>query len=301
MSRIAFVNGRYLPLHEAQVHVEDRGYQFSDGIYEVCLVLGGVMLDRDAHLDRLESSLAALAIAMPMHRAVLASHMERMIRKNLVREGTLYLQITRGVARREHGFPQPMPEPAIVMTTKRFDVAALLARQERGVRIVSTHDLRWKRCDIKSVSLLGNVLAKEAARAAGAYEAWMVDEAGMVSEGASSTAWIVDREGCLVTRHLSADILPGITRAVVLGLAREGGPGAVERPFSVAEAQAAREAFLVSTSSSVTPVVMIDDVGIADGRPGPVARELATRHWQHVERLTGYRPSVSSSAPSPTR
>lgn len=301
MSRYAFVNGRYLPLGAARVHVEDRGYQFSDGIYEVCLVLGGRMLDLGPHLDRMERSLAELAIAMPMSRAALVGHMERLIARNRLREGTLYLQITRGVARREHGFPQPAPEPAVVMTTRRFDVAALCSRQQRGVRVVTAPDLRWKRCDIKSVSLLGNVLAKEFARAARAFEAWMVDEAGLVTEGSSSTAWIVDHEGRLVTRRLGADILPGITRAVVFDLAREGGLGPVERAFPVAEAKTAREAFIASTSAGVTPVVAIDDAAVGDGKPGPVTLALVERHWQHVERLTGYRPSRSSSAASPAR
>ncbi len=290
MSRIAFVNGRYLPHRLAAVHIEDRGYQFSDGVYEVCLFLGGRFLDLEPHLERLARSLAALDIAMPMGRRALVSVMHRLMRRNRLETGTLYLQVTRGVAPRDHAVPARPPRPALVMTARRFDLAALRRRQESGIAVVTVPDERWKRCDIKSVSLLGNVRAKQAAGAAGGAEAWMVDDRGAITEGASSTAWIVDRDGRLVTRHLGPDILPGITRAVILSLTGESGIGLVERPFSADEARRAREAFTASTTRFIMPVVRIDGHAIGDARPGPLTRALIARHWRHVAAETGCEP-----------
>ena len=287
MSRIAFVNGRYLPHRQAAVHVEDRGYQFSDGVYEVCLFVNGRCLDLAPHLDRLERSLAALGIAMPMGRAALVSVMYRLMRRNRLATGTLYLQVTRGVAPRDHAVPAHPPRPALVMTARRFDLAALQRQQESGIAVVTVPDERWKRCDIKSVSLLGNVRAREAAGAAGGAEAWMVDDRGAITEGASSTAWIVDRDGRLVTRHLGPDILPGITRAVILSLAGESGIEIIERPFTVDEARQAREAFTASTTRFIMPVVRIDGRAVGDGRPGTLTRALIVRHWRHVAAETG--------------
>jgi len=284
---IAYVNGRYMPSRAAAVSITDRGYQFADGVYEVMLVLGGRLLDAEAHLDRLERSLSELAILMPMSRRALTCVMARLIRVNRLATGTLYLQVTRGIAPRDHAFPEPAPAPALAMTVKRFDLAALLRRQDSGIAVCTVPDERWKRCDIKSTALIGNVLAKQAAREAGAAEAWMVDAAGYITEGASTTAWIIDTDGRLVTRALGPEILPGITRQVILELAQETTGPVVERAFTPEEAMAAREVFLASTTSFITPVVRLNGTPIGDGTPGPVTRALIARHRAHVAAETG--------------
>jgi len=284
---LAYVNGRYLPARSAAVSIADRGYQFADGVYEVVLVVNGRLLDADAHLDRLERSLDELAIPMPMARRALGCVMRRLVRINRITTGTLYLQVTRGAAPREHAFPRRPPEPALTMTVKRYDLAALLAQQSSGVAAVTVPDQRWKRCDIKSTALIGNVLAKQAAREAGATEAWMVDAAGYITEGASTTAWIVDGGGRLVTRALGPEILPGITRRVILELAEEAGWPVVERAFTPQEVLQTAEAFLASTTNWITPVVRLDDRPIGNGEPGPVSRALIDRHCAHVKAETG--------------
>jgi D-alanine transaminase len=272
MSRIAYVNGRYLPHRHASVHVEDRGYQFADGVYEVVAVVDGLMVDEEPHLDRLERSLKELRIAWPLTRAALKIAMREVLRRNHIRHGIVYLQMTRGVARRDHPFPKSAT-PAVVITASRRPRPGD-ALMEEGVKALSVPDIRWGRCDIKSVALLPNVLAKQQAREAGAYEAWLVDEAGNVTEGGSTNAWIVTREGELVTRPTGHEILSGITRRSVLQLVREEGLNFVERPFSLEEAKRAREAFVTSATSYVTPVVQIDDAVVGNGKPGSVARKL---------------------------
>ncbi len=272
MSRIAYVNGRYLPHRDARVHVEDRGYQFADGVYEVVLAHGGRLVDEEPHLDRLDRSLAALRIAAPMARAPLRLAMRETVRRNLLRDGLLYIQVTRGVARRDHPFPANA-KPALVMTAKRLEPPDR-ARAERGAAVITIPDIRWARCDIKSVSLLPNVLGKQRAREAGAFEAWQVAGDGTVTEGTSTNAWIVTEGGEIVTRQIGRRILGGVTRAAVIELAREAGLALAERPFSVAEARAAREAFLTSATSFVTPVTRIDDATVGDGRAGPFALRL---------------------------
>ncbi len=280
MSRIAYVNGRYLPLREAAVHVEDRGYQFADGVYEVIGFVGGRLIDESPHLDRLDRSLGELSIAWPVSRRVLQLVMKTLIRRNGFADGILYMQITRGVARRDHAFPAGVA-PSLVMTVRRSKPvpAALLAN---GAAVVTIPDIRWQRCDIKSVSLLPNVLGKQAARQAGAYEAWMVDGQGRVTEGTSTNAWIVTADGELVTRHLENAILSGITRAAILRLAQDAGLTVCERPFTAAEAKAAREAFLTSTTSYVLPVVSIDGEPVGNGRPGSVALGLRAAYLRAV-------------------
>jgi D-alanine transaminase len=273
MSRIAYVNGRYLPHRHAQVHVEDRGYQFADGIYEVACVQGGAIIDEEPHLDRLERSLAELRIAQPMSRAALRHVTREVLRRNAIRDGIVYMQVTRGVARRDHPFPGPQVAPAVVMTARRLKPQdPKLFRQ--GIKAITVSDIRWGRCDIKSVSLLPNVLAKQQAREAGAYEAWMVDRDGFVTEGTSTNAWIVTADGELVTRGLGPEILGGITRKSLMRLAAEAQIRLVERPFTLDEARRAREAFLTSTTSFVIPIVTLDGQAIGDGRPGPVAGRL---------------------------
>ena len=274
MGRIAYVNGRYTPHAEARVHIEDRGYQFADGVYEVWAVFGGRMTDSAGHFERLQRSLSELRIPPPMGEAALKVVLREIIRRNRITDGLLYLQVTRGVAPRDHPFPDPAPPPAMVVTIKAVDMLASAARAERGVGIVTQPESRWSRCDIKTIGLLPNVLAKQAAREAGAVEAWFVDELGLVTEGGSSNAWIVDADGVLRTRDTQANILRGVTRRSILAVAREQGIRFEERAFSVAEARAAREAFITGAGSLVLPVVRIDGAPVGDGRPGPVASGL---------------------------
>jgi D-alanine transaminase len=283
MSRIAYVNGRYLPQRAAAVHVEDRGYQFSDGIYEVCEVRGGCMIDQRRHLARLKRSLQELRIEMPMSEAALAIVMRECIRRNRVRDGLIYLQITRGVAPRDHGFPPPGTRPSVVVTAHGIDVAGNERIAADGVAVITVPDNRWQRVDIKSISLLPNVLAKQAAREKGAKEAWFVDGGGHVTEGSSSNAWIVTRSGKVVTRPADNGILRGITRTVLIDVIRAQGLEFEERSFTVEEAYGAREAFLTSASQIVMPVVRIDDRPVGNGAPGSVATALRAEFHHHAE------------------
>ncbi len=281
MSRIAYVNGSYVPHSAAGVHVEDRGYQFADGVYEVFTIDRGRLVDAAAHYDRLWRSLHELSMTPPMARRALDVVLHEVVRRNRLRRGIVYLQVTRGVAPRDHAFPASA-EPGIVITARRGGRPSL-GNRENGVRVVTVADIRWARCDIKSISLLPNVLAKQTAREAGAYEAWQVDRDGMVTEGASSNAWIIDIDGNLVTRPLTNTILGGITRQVLKQLADEHGIRVIERAFSVAEAKAAREAFVTSANSFVTPVVQIDDQVIGNGRPGSTVARLGALYDAHVD------------------
>jgi D-alanine transaminase len=274
MSRIAFVDGRYGALHEAAIRIEDRGFQFADGIYEVWSVDQGRLLDAEGHFARLWRSLDELQIAHPMSQRALQMVLFETLRRNRVRNGFIYLQITRGAAPRDHAFPIPEPEPTVVVVAKPSDRKAIAARASRGVQVISAPDERWARCDIKSVGLLANVLAKQKAREAGAFEAWLVDANGLVTEGTSSNAWIVDQDGIVCTRDLRANILHGVTRATLLRLAAQHGLKIEERPFTLAQAKAAREAFISSASSPAIPVVGIDGAQIGDGKPGPIAQAL---------------------------
>ena len=274
MSRIAYVNGLYTRHAEACVHIEDRGYQFADGVYEVWAVFGGKLADAEGHFIRLDRSLAELQIAAPMSLAALKQVLHETIRRNRVVDGMVYLQITRGVARRDHAFPSPAVSPSVVITARAIDYAAAEAKAAKGVAVVTTPDIRWGRCDIKTVSLLPNVLAKQAAREQGAYEAWLVDKDGLVTEGSSTNAWIVDSQGRLRTRDTNANILRGITRTSLMALARDLQIQVIETPFTVEEAKSASEAFITAASAFVTPVVSIDGAAVGDGRPGPVALRL---------------------------
>ncbi|MBU0723507.1 MAG: D-amino-acid transaminase [Alphaproteobacteria bacterium] len=276
MSRIAYVNGRYVPHGDAAVHVEDRGYQFADGVYEVVTVVNGRLIDEEPHLDRLWRSLGELRIDIPMSRAAIKAVTREVIRRNLIRTGLVYMQVTRGVARRDHPFPKKGTPPAVVMTAKHV---RLPSRQkvEDGVKVITIRDIRWERCDIKTVSLLPNILGKQQAREAGATEAWQVDDDGMVTEGTSTNAWIITKEGELITRPATNDILNGITRLRILKLAEEEGVKFVERAFSAEEALQAREAFISSATSFVTPVTQINDTVIGNGKAGSVSLKL--RDW----------------------
>jgi D-alanine transaminase len=284
MAKLAYVNGRYLPHGSAAVHIEDRGYQFADGVYEVVTILGGRMIDEEPHLDRLERSLRELEIAMPMSRPVLKMVMRELVRRNGVRSGLLYMQITRGVSPRDHKYPDPSLPPSVVMTTRKGDYANS-AKFADGVKVITIPDIRWERCDIKTVSLLPNCIGKTQAARAGAYEAWQVDADGMVTEGTSSNAWIVTKDGTLVTRPATHAILNGITRLSILRLAGEEGIPFEERPFSVEEARSAREAFTSSATSFATPVVQIDDTVIANGKPGSLSRRVFETYMDYCRGL----------------
>ena len=283
MSRIAYVNGRYLPQRAAAVHVEDRGYQFSDGVYEVCEVRGGCIIDQRRHLARLKRSLQELRIEMPMAEAALAIVMRECIRRNRVHDGIIYLQMTRGVAPRDHGFPPPGTRPSVVVTARSLDLASNERVAAEGVAVITVPDNRWERVDIKSVSLLPHVLAKQAAREQGAKEAWFVDRNGHVTEGSSSNAWIVTMGGKVVTRPADHGILRGITRSVLIEVIRAKGLTLEERPFTAEEAYGAREAFLTSASQIVMPVTRIDDRPIGNGAPGSVATALRAEFHRHAE------------------
>ncbi len=282
MSRIAYVNGRYVPHARAAVHIEDRGYQFADAVYEVCEVRGGRLIDEARHTARLKRSLSELGIGWPLKPAALAVVMREVVRRNRVRDGLVYLQVSRGVAPRNHAFPSGDVAPAIVVTAHGVDSAAMEQRAEEGVSVITVPENRWARVDIKTTSLLPNVLAKQKARESGAFEAWFVDAEGFVTEGSSTNAWIVIADRTIVTRSAEAGILRGVTRTGVLDVAQDAAFRVEERTFSVSEALSASEAFLTSASSKVTAVVRIDGVVIGNGRPGPVASWLRHLFWQRA-------------------
>ena len=274
MSRIAYVNGSYLPLRDASVHVEDRGYQFGDGVYEVCEVRSGKLIDMPRHLARLQRSLGELRIAMPMSLASLQFVLREVVRRNRITYGIVYLQITRGVARRDHAFPLTPIAPSIVVTARSLNMAKNEATAHKGISVISYPENRWPRVDIKTIGLLPNVLARQAARDQGAYEAWYVDRDGFVTEGASCNAWIVTQDGKLVTRSAESGILSGITRAVVIECLAALQLTLEERQFTIDESQRAAEAFVTSASQIVMPVVKINGEAIGNGTPGPVSIRL---------------------------
>jgi len=272
MGRYAYVNGRYVDHQQASVHIEDRGYQLADGVYEVVGIRDGKMIDEALHIDRLDRSLGELRIGWPVARGTLGFILRELMRRNSLRDGLVYMQVTRGVARRDHAFPTTPVKPALVITTK--NTKHLGADPGPGVAVKSQRDIRWERCDIKTIALLPNVLAKQAARESGAYEAWLVDEQGCVTEGASTNAWIVTPDGELITRQTDNGILAGVTRHTLKALASSMQLKFIERPFTLAEAKKAKEAFITSATSFVTPVVKIDDDAVGDGKVGPTARRL---------------------------
>jgi len=284
MPRIAYVNGRYVRHADAAVHIEDRGYQFADGVYEVCEVARGYIIDMTRHLDRLDRSLRELKIRWPMHRSALEIVLREVVRRNGVRNGLVYVQVTRGVAPRDHFFPAEETKPALVVTAKKLDPQLAAKRAETGVKVITVPENRWERVDIKTVGLLPNVLAKQKAREAGAAEAWFIDGDRMVKEGASTNAWIVTAEGKLVTRPADFGILRGVTRATVIDLAAKMGLEVEERAFSVEEAQSAREAFITAASTLVMPVIEIDGQPVANGHPGSVALSLRASFFDVAEK-----------------
>ena len=283
MSRIAYVHGRYLPMRDAMVHVEDRGYQFADGVYEVCEVRAGRLIDERRHIERLKRSLNEIRIRMPMSAAALGVILREVIARNRIGYGIVYVQVSRGVARRDHAFPSPQVEPSLVVTARALNFARNAALAERGIAVISVPDNRWGRVDIKTVGLLPNVLARQAAIEQGARDAWFVDKDGAVTEAASANAWIVTKEGKLVTRHADHAILRGITRTVVLDAVKEQNIAVEERAFTLEEAYVAREAFITSASQIVLPVVRLDGRPIGDGKPGPVATALRREFHRFAE------------------
>jgi D-alanine transaminase len=283
MSRYAYVNGRYLPFRDAKVHVEDRGYQFADAVYEVCEVRAGHLVDERRHLDRLERSLAAIRLRPPMSRAALGVVLREVVARNRIRFGLVYLQIGRGVARRDLAFPVPAAAPSVVVTARPLNRARIDAAAAAGIAVVSVPDNRWGRVDIKTVGLLPNALARQAAIDQGAREAWFVDKSGAVTEGASANAWIVTSDGKLITRHADSAILSGITRSVLFDAVEAQGLTVEQRPFALEEAYAAREAFITSATQTVMPVVRIDGRAIGNGKPGPVATALRREFHRFTE------------------
>jgi D-alanine transaminase len=283
MSRIAYVNGRYLPFRDAKVHVEDRGYQFADGVYEVCEVRGGRLIDERRHIERLKRSLGELRIRLPMSTKALGVVLREVVARNRLRYGLVYLQIGRGVARRDHAFPLPEVAPSVVVTARPLDMARNEALAATGIAVISVPDNRWGRVDIKTVGLLPNVLARQAAIDQGARDAWFVDNSGAVTEASSANAWIVTQDGALVTRHADHAILRGITRTVVLDAIKAEALHLEERAFTLQEAHAAREAFITSATQIVLPVVRIDGHAVGDGKPGPVATALRGAFHRYAE------------------
>jgi D-alanine transaminase len=282
VSRIAYVDGSYRPHREAAVHVEDRGYQFADGVYEVIAVRGGRLVDEALHLQRLRRSLRELQIESAIGDGPLLVILREVARRNGVDNGIVYLQITRGAAPRDHAFPKAA-RPVVVVTARRSRPQNPKFSEE-GIAIITIPDIRWQRCDIKSVSLVANVLGKQQAREAGAYEAWQVDPLGRITEGTSTNAWIVTGDNQVVTRFTDNAILNGVTRLALIEIIRREGYSFVERTFTVAEAKYAREAFLTSTTSDLLPVVSIDGDTVADGKPGPLSRKLRAAYIDHAER-----------------
>jgi len=280
MSRIAYVDGVYRPHRDAAVHIEDRGYQFADGVYEVIAVRGGKLIDEGLHLVRLRRSLAELRIDGALADAPLKVVLREVIRRNGVVNGIVYLQITRGIAPRDHAFPKAA-RPVLTVTARRARPTNPKVAEE-GIDVITIPDIRWQRCDIKTIALVGNVLGKQQAREAGAYEAWMVDGKGHVTEGTSTNAWIVIGDNLVVTRPAENAILNGVTRQALIAIIRREGYEFTERAFTVAEAKTAREAFLTSTTSDVTPVVAIDGQPVANGVPGLLSQKLRADYLAHV-------------------
>jgi D-alanine transaminase len=284
MARVIYVNGRYAPYDEAVVHVEDRGFQFADGVYEVCEVKGGDLIDERRHIDRLYRSMTELRMTAPMGRRALGVILRETVRRNRVRDGMVYLQVTRGMARRDFHYPAPETPPSLVCYARGKSSVSGERKAAKGVKVVTMPDIRWSRVDIKTVGLLPNAMARQAALDAGADEAWLVDRDGFVTEGASCNAWIITEAGELITRPANSGILRGITRTVLVELIGQHGLKLVERPFTVAEARAAKEAFNTSATALVMPVVAVDGTPLGEGKPGSLTMKLRQQFHDFAER-----------------
>ena len=284
--RIAYVEGRYLPHPRAGVHIEDRGLQFADSVYEVFSVANGALLDEEAHLERLDRSLGALEIARPLARSALSVIMREVLRRNRLRDGLIYVQVTRGSYPRDHMIPTGA-RGTVIVTARRLDPGTIESRRASGIKVKTLPDIRWGRCDIKATGLLPNVLAKTEARRAGAFEAWLVDRDGKITEGTSTNAWIVDGNGMVLTRSLSTDILAGVTRATLLRAAAAAGLRIEERSFTVEEARRAHEAFVTSATGGVIPVVEVDGAKIGEGVPGAITMRMHALYRELAEKEAG--------------
>lgn len=280
MPRLAYVNGQYLPHDHAAVSIEDRGFQFADGIYEVVAVVAGEIVDLAPHMKRLQNSLDSLGIPLPLSQTSLQLIMRQLVRRNRLNYGILYMQISRGVAPREHAYDENL-RPTIVMTCRSLPVSKTIAAIQNGITVKTFSEERWARPDIKTISLLPNVLAKQAARLAGDFEAWFVDAEGHVTEGASTNAWIVTKDGCLKTRPLSNAILPGVVRGIMVDTAQNLGLSIEEDAFTVKDAKDAREAFITSTGG-VIPVVAVDGTPVGNGSPGETTLKLVAAFQGHL-------------------
>jgi D-alanine transaminase len=285
MSRIAYVNRHYVPHAHAAIHIEDRGYQFADGVYEVIAYYNRILVDGDLHLKRLMRSLEALGIATPMSARALAVVLHEVMDRNPFAHGSLYVQVSRGVAKRDH-IIKPSTQASLVITATR-ERPVNVNEVKNGTEVIVRDDIRWLRRDIKSVALLPNVLLKNEASKLGKREAWLVDQQGNITEGSVSNAFIIDKNGTLITRDEEVCLLSGITRHRVLAIAAEAGIKAELRPFSVGEAKAASEAFLSSSTSHLVPIVKIDETKIGDGKPGEVFATLFGRYVDYIEHETG--------------
>ena len=287
MTRVVYVSGCYRHYAEAAIHAEDRGFQFGDAVYEVCEVRGGRLVDETRHMQRLSRSLTELGMPQPMSTGAWSRVMRETIRRNRVRNGLVYLQVSRGAGPRDFLFPPDHVKPTVVCLARSVSHTRLEAGAAAGIAIKTVPDTRWARCDIKTVMLLPASLAKEAARGEGAKEAWFVDDSGHVTEGASSNAWIVDKEGRLITRPIDNAILRGVTRTTLIDLLRREGIEFVERAFTVEEARTAREAFITSATNFVMPVVRIDGRPIGNGAPGLLSLKLRAEFHSAAEIADG--------------
>jgi D-alanine transaminase len=285
MSRIAYVNGQYVRHADASVHIEDRGYQFADGVYEVCEVREGYIVDMTRHLDRLDRSLGELQIDWPLSRNALIRVIRETVRRNRVTDGMFYMQVTRGVAKRDHVFPGKNVRSSLTVTAKSIDRAAGNAKAEKGISVITVPENRWDRVDIKTIGLLPNVLARQRAKEQGAAEAWFVDERGYVKEGAATNAWIITQDGVLVTRPAEHGILRGVTRTTLFDLAVRLNLQIEEREFSVEEAKGSREAFISAATTLIMPVVRIDNAPIANGSPGSLSLSLRDAFFDVAEKI----------------
>jgi len=283
MSRIAYVNGAYTPHREGAVHIEDRGYQFADGVYEVITVLHGILIDEEPHLDRLDRSLSELDIKWPVQRRALKVILRQIIRRNHLKNGVVYFQITRGVAPRQFEYPKDTLGSLVVTAKHMPKMAKASGPVPKGFSVITLPDIRWKRRDIKTTGLLASCMAKQKAKEAGVDDAWMVDDAGYVTEGTSNNAWIVTRDNELITRNISNDILSGITRMRILKIAESPGLKVVERAFTPDEAKQAREAFISSASTFVKPVTKIDGTSIGNSQMGELSEALLKGIYNFLE------------------
>ncbi len=286
MTRTVYINGDFVPESEAKISIFDRGFLFADAVYEVMAVLNGRLLENAGHIARLERSCRELKLRLPVTAAALEAIQNKLIAVNQLREGAIYLQLSRGsTGDREFDFPPAAVEPTLMLFTQARPVIDNLKAQT-GIRVVTVADIRWHRRDIKTVGLLAPCLAKEYAHSQGADDAFLVED-GLITEGSSSNAWIVTEQGTLVTRQLSTDILHGITRRSLLALAARHGIPFEERPFSVEEAYRAGEAFISSATSFIWPVVQIDGKPIGSGKPGPITRALRNIYVEMALAATG--------------